>query len=58
MNKDIRRLVKSLEEVISQFKYVTHVDMEEDITVVKARKLIKELRGKDELTAKPSPCIN
>jgi hypothetical protein len=58
MNKDIKRLIKSLEDLINQFKYVTHVDMEEDITIVKTRKLIKELRGKDELIANPSPCIN
>ena len=47
MNKDIKRLIKSLEEVINQFRYVTHVDMEEDITIVKARKLIKELKEKE-----------
>lgn len=45
MTKDIKRLIKSLEEVINQFQYVTHVDMEEDVTVIKARKLIKELRN-------------
>jgi len=47
MTKDIKRLIKSLEAVIALFPEVTYVDMEEDATVVRARKLIKELRGKE-----------
>jgi len=47
MTKDIKRLIKSLEAVIALFPEVTYVDMEEDTTVARARKLIRELRGKE-----------
>jgi hypothetical protein len=41
-----QRLVKAIEELIEQYKYVTYVDMDSDPGVVKARKLIESLRVK------------
>lgn len=37
------KLVKCLEKVIDQFKFVTYVDMNEDPVILKAKKLIKSL---------------
>jgi hypothetical protein len=39
-----KRLVKSLERIISLFPLVTYVNMETDEDVIKARKLIEQLR--------------
>ncbi len=41
-----KRLVKSLERIISLFPLVTYVNMETDEDVIKARKLIDQLRVK------------
>lgn len=41
-----QRLVKALEDVLKVFPTVTYVDMESDEAVVKARKLIDQLRIK------------
>ena len=41
-----KRLVKSLERIISLFPEVTYVNMETDEDVIKARKLIESLRVK------------
>lgn len=41
-----KRLVKSLERIISLFPLVTYVNMETDADVIKARKLIESLRVK------------
>lgn len=38
-----KRLVKSLERIISLFPYYTYVNMEADEDVIKARKLIESL---------------
>ena len=39
-----KRLVKSLERIISLFPEVTYVNMETDEDVIKARKLIESLK--------------
>ncbi len=39
-----KRLVKSLERIISLFPEVTYVNMETDEDVMRARKLIEQLR--------------
>ena len=39
-----KRLVKSLERIISLFPEVTYVNMETDEDVIRARKLIEQLR--------------
>lgn len=41
-----QRLVKALEDVLKVLPQVTYVDMESDEAVVKARKLIDQLRIK------------
>lgn len=41
-----QRLVKAIERFIDQYQYVTYVDMESDEAVVKARRLIEQLRVK------------
>lgn len=41
-----KRLVKSLERIISLFPLVTYVNMETDEDVMRARKLIDQLRVK------------
>jgi len=41
-----QRLVKALEDVLKVFPSVTYVDMSEDPSAVKARKLIDSLRVK------------
>ena len=43
-----KRLVKSLERIISLFPLVTYVNMETDEDVMRARKLIESLKGRSE----------
>lgn len=44
--KSTAKLVKCLEKVINQFRFVTYVDMTEDPVILKAKKLIKSLEVK------------
>lgn len=39
-----KRLVKALQDVIAEYKYVTYVDMQDDPVIVKANKLIESLK--------------
>lgn len=43
-----KRLVRALQDVMDLLPQITYVDRSEDAVIVKARKLIKELRGKVE----------
>lgn len=44
--KEIKKIIRTLEAVLSEFKYVTYADMTDTPSVVKAKRLIEELRKK------------
>lgn len=44
--KEIKKIIRTLEELLDTFRYVTYADMNDDPSIVKAKRLIEELRKK------------
>lgn len=42
--KEIKKIIRTLEELLDTFRYVTYADMTDTPSVVKAKRLIDQLR--------------
>lgn len=44
--KEIKKIIRTLEELLDTYKYVTYADMTDTPSVVRAKRLIDQLRKK------------